>query len=219
MLELDPCGGTDAPLSRACPQNTPGARRDSIQDTVLGTNQNAVLPHPGRRRDASFGCVFPKEATRRSVQGIQIVVERRGVEELVHRLAQAVLPADPRREPRIQEPTAGHVLAQHERSSWTERLRRRGVSLRWIALGCVLAAVVIGSVKAAEESLAYDAVTVAPASARAEPSDDSTVEFRLPPGSPVNLGRRTPEWREVIVSSSLRGWVPDAAVAALADPR
>jgi tetratricopeptide (TPR) repeat protein len=103
--------------------------------------------------------------------------------------------------------------------SWTSRLRGRAGQLRWIVLWCLVAATTIASVKWAEEALFLDAVTVQPAAAHAEPSEGATVEFRLPPGSPVNLGRRTPGWREVIVSSSLRGWVPDANVAALASPR
>ena len=104
-------------------------------------------------------------------------------------------------------------------ASWVGRLRRRAQPLRWAALACAVAALVLVSVKWAEASLAYDAVTVEQTAAHAEPSEEATVEFRLPTGSPVNLGRETPEWREVIVSSSLRGWVSSSCVASFDRPR
>jgi tetratricopeptide (TPR) repeat protein len=104
-------------------------------------------------------------------------------------------------------------------ASWLARFRDRAKFLRWIALASLLLIVAVVPVKWAQESLASDAVTVAQTAAHAEPTQDSTVEFRLPPGSPVNLGRATAEWREVIVSSSLRGWVPASDVAGFEVPR
>lgn len=104
-------------------------------------------------------------------------------------------------------------------ASWLARMRRRAPALRRVAVVSFLLVVIVVSVKWAQVSLAYDAVTVGQTAAHAEPSEDATVEFRLPPGSPVNLGRMTSEWREVIVSSSLRGWVPTSTVAAFDDLR
>jgi hypothetical protein len=87
--------------------------------------------------------------------------------------------------------------------------------LRGVALGIVLAAGIVVGLKAAQQSLAPDAIAVSALTAHTEPSEDAAVEFRLPEGSPVGLGRKAPGWREVIVSHSLRGWVPEGAVALL----
>lgn len=91
--------------------------------------------------------------------------------------------------------------------------------LRWGALALALLAVTLLSLKAAQGSLAAEALIVKPSTAHAEPSADATVEFRLPAASPVGLGRRAPGWREVIVSSSLRGWVREEDLASFAAPR
>lgn len=104
-------------------------------------------------------------------------------------------------------------------ASWVPRLLRaarlRPRTLRWAALGLCLAAGLLVGLKAAQHSVAADAIAVSPLTAHTEPSEDAAVEFRLPEGSPVGLGRRALGWREVIVSHSLRGWVPEDAIAAL----
>lgn len=87
--------------------------------------------------------------------------------------------------------------------------------LRGTALALALAAGVALGLKAAQQSLAPDAIAVRALTARTEPTEDAAVEFRLPEGSPVGLGRAAPGWREVIVSHSLRGWVPEGSVARL----
>jgi hypothetical protein len=104
-------------------------------------------------------------------------------------------------------------------ATWVARLQRlvrvRPRALRWTAAGLVLAAVLLVGLKAAQRSLAADAIAVKALTAHTEPNEDAAVEFRLPEGSPVGLGRRALGWREVIVSPSLRGWVLEDAVAPL----
>jgi len=100
---------------------------------------------------------------------------------------------------------------------WTPVGRRRllpAAALIAASLGALLLAT-----KIAQVSFAPDALVVEAASARAEPSDDATVEFRLPAGSPVQLARRAPGWQEVVLSKSLRGWVRYEEVADFARPR
>jgi hypothetical protein len=104
-------------------------------------------------------------------------------------------------------------------ATWIARLQRvarlRPRALRWAALGLLVAAGLLVGLKAAQQSVAADAIAVKPLTAHTEPSEDAAVEFRLPEGSPVGLGRRALGWREVIVSHSLRGWVLEDAVAVL----
>jgi hypothetical protein len=100
---------------------------------------------------------------------------------------------------------------------WTPSRRTR--LLRWGALATALLALALLSLKAAQGSLAAEALIVRPSTAHAEPSAEATVEFRLPAASPVGLGRSAPGWREVIVSSSLRGWVREEDVVSFAAPR
>jgi hypothetical protein len=95
----------------------------------------------------------------------------------------------------------------------TARLFRRPRALRWMALACGVAAATLLGLKSAQRSFAPDAIAVRALTAHTEPSDEAAVEFRLPEGSPIGLGREAPGWREVIVSHSLRGWVPEEAVA------
>jgi hypothetical protein len=90
---------------------------------------------------------------------------------------------------------------------------------RWSALTAALVAACLLFTKAAQSSLSAEALIVRPCTAHAEPSPEATVEFRLPGASPVHFGRDAPGWREVIVSSSLRGWVRDEDVASFAAPR
>ncbi len=103
--------------------------------------------------------------------------------------------------------------------AWLRAPVRWTRSLRWGALVSALIAVTLLSLKAAQGSLAPEALVVRPATAHAEPSSEATVEFRLPAASPVGLGRRAPGWQEVIVSSSLRGWVRDEDVAPFSSPK
>lgn len=102
---------------------------------------------------------------------------------------------------------------------WRAGAGARARRLRWWALGLAVTAAVIVSVKAGQASLAPQAMIVQASAAHTEPADDATVEFRLPAGSPVSLGRENTGWREVIVSASLRGWVPSDAVARFDTPR
>ncbi len=95
---------------------------------------------------------------------------------------------------------------------WTRRLG-------WGALVSALIAVTLLSCKVAQGSLAAEALIVRPATAHAEPSSEATVEFRLPAASPVDLGRQVSGWQEVIVSSSLRGWVREEDVAPFSSPQ
>lgn len=103
--------------------------------------------------------------------------------------------------------------------AWLRAPLRWVRALRWASLVAALAAATLLSVKAAQSSLASEALVVRPSTAHAEPSKDATVEFRLPAASPVGLGRRAPGWQEVIVSSSLRGWVSEEDVASFRAPR
>ncbi len=104
-------------------------------------------------------------------------------------------------------------------SAWLWAPARRARPLRWGALAAALLAFALLSLKAAQGSLAAEALIVRPSTAHAEPSAEATVEFRLPAASPVGLGRSAPGWREVIVSSSLRGWVREEDVACFSAPR
>lgn len=103
--------------------------------------------------------------------------------------------------------------------TWVKPASRYMRLSRWSAFAAVLAAGFLLSMKAAQSSLSAEALIVRPCTAHAEPSVDATVEFRLPGASPVHLGRGAPGWREVVVSSSLRGWVRDDDVASFAEPR
>jgi hypothetical protein len=101
---------------------------------------------------------------------------------------------------------------------WRAGVGSRSRRLRWFALGLAVVAVVLVSVKAGQASLAPRAMIVHASAAHTEPTEDSTVEFRLPAGSPVSLGRERAGWSEVVVSASLRGWVPSDAVASFETP-
>ncbi len=93
---------------------------------------------------------------------------------------------------------------------------------RLLGIGAVAALALAGllaGMKLAQQSLAPEAMVVQAGAARSEPSDDATVEFRLPAGSPVDLGREDGKWREVQVSESLRGWMEESAIAEFAAPR
>jgi tetratricopeptide (TPR) repeat protein len=103
--------------------------------------------------------------------------------------------------------------------SWRPRAERGARRLRWGALGLAIAAAVIISVKAGQASLSPQALVVKATAAHTEPAEDSTVEFRLPAGSPVSLGRQREGWKEVVVSASLRGWISDDAIARFDTPR
>ena len=102
--------------------------------------------------------------------------------------------------------------------SWWPRLEMRAAGLRWVSLSIVVLGLFVVAMKVAQASLTPEALLVEAAAAHTEPLESSTVEFRLPPGSPVSLGREQPGWREVIVSSSLRGWVSEDAVASFDSP-
>jgi hypothetical protein len=103
--------------------------------------------------------------------------------------------------------------------AWRRGAGPRSRRLRWWALGTAVAATLLISVKAGQASLAPQAMIVKASAAHTEPRDDSTVEFRLPAGSPVSLGRQRESWTEVVVSASLRGWVPAEVVARFDAPR
>jgi tetratricopeptide (TPR) repeat protein len=103
--------------------------------------------------------------------------------------------------------------------AWRTKTGPGARRMRWGALGLAIAALVIISVKAGQASLAPEALVVKASAAHTEPAEDSTVEFRLPAGSPVSLGRQSEGWREVVVSASLRGWVPEACIARFDAPR
>ena len=103
--------------------------------------------------------------------------------------------------------------------SWLRASPRLASALRWGALGlAVIAALLVGT-KAFQRSLEPEALVIRPVSARSEPSREATVEFRLPAGSPVGLAREAPGWREIVVSTSLRGWVEDSELARFSAPQ
>lgn len=104
-------------------------------------------------------------------------------------------------------------------TAWLWVPSRTARALRLGSLVLALSGIALLSLKAAQISLAAEALVVRQATAHAEPSADATVEFRLPAASPVGLGRSAPGWREVIVSSSLRGWVRQEDVVAFSAPR
>jgi hypothetical protein len=103
--------------------------------------------------------------------------------------------------------------------AWRPKAGPRSQRLRWWALGTAAAAALLIAVKVGQASLAPQAMIVKASVAHTEPSDDATVEFRLPAGSPVSLGRQREGWTEVVVSASLRGWVPAEGVARFDAPR
>jgi hypothetical protein len=103
--------------------------------------------------------------------------------------------------------------------SWQARVaRRRQQILRGLAVGLLLVVGLLVGVKILQSSLMPEAIAVEPLAVRSEPLAEATVEFRLPAGSPLDLDRSSPGWREVVVSRSLRGWVEDRSVARFADP-
>jgi tetratricopeptide (TPR) repeat protein len=102
--------------------------------------------------------------------------------------------------------------------SWLWASPRLASVLRWGALGLVVVAALLVGTKAFQRSLEPEALAIRPVSARSEPSKEATVEFRLPAGSPVGLAREAPGWHEIVVSTSLRGWVEDTELARFAAP-
>lgn len=102
--------------------------------------------------------------------------------------------------------------------SWQPIGAHRASYLRWGAVALITVSGLLVGVKAFQMSMAPDALAVRPISARSEPSEAATVEFRLPVGSPVGLGREAPGWREIVVSASLRGWVEEEALALFSSP-
>ncbi|MBD3163030.1 MAG: hypothetical protein GF346_11475, partial [Candidatus Eisenbacteria bacterium] len=89
----------------------------------------------------------------------------------------------------------------------------------WIGVGLFCVGLLVAGVKGIQQSIRPEAIAVAPIAARSEPDESASVELRLPAGSPVDLDRRAPGWREIVVSTSVRGWVPEEAVAAFGAPR
>lgn len=101
-------------------------------------------------------------------------------------------------------------------------LRGRGrLPARTVPILAVLlaASAVLVWVKLAQRSLAPEAMLIRPENVRVEPSPNATVEFSLPAGSAFDLGRRQAGWLEIVVSASLRGWVPAENVAFFDQPR
>ncbi len=107
------------------------------------------------------------------------------------------------------------IVAIHWLTGW-DRLRRFS---RGLAISLSLLAVLLMGAKLLQNSLSPDALAVQPIAARSEPDPQATVELRLPQGSPINLGRSAPGWREIVVSASLRGWVPVEEVGEFGKPR
>ncbi|MBM3316597.1 MAG: hypothetical protein FJY75_01970 [Candidatus Eisenbacteria bacterium] len=62
-------------------------------------------------------------------------------------------------------------------------------------------------------------VVAAEAEVRSGPLRGETVRFVLPAGTLVHLGRSAEGWREVWLSTEMRGWVSADELAALAPPR
>jgi hypothetical protein len=111
------------------------------------------------------------------------------------------------------------IVAATQAALWLGKLRRvpaRTLPVMLLLLG--FATLLVGT-KLAQHSLTPDAMLVRASSVRVEPALTATVEFSLPAGSAVDLARRQADWCEVVVSSSLRGWVPVEDVAAFENPR
>lgn len=102
---------------------------------------------------------------------------------------------------------------------WRPGSKRRSSWIRWGVAAGLCAAGLLVALEAAQQAMAPQAVVVKAGPAHSEPSEDSTVEFRLAVGSAVDLGRRQGGWREVRVSESLRGWLQEASIAEFARPR
>lgn len=102
---------------------------------------------------------------------------------------------------------------------WRPGSRRRTLWIRWAVIGGACAGALLAGLEAAQQSLAPEAMVIEAGPAHSEPDEGSTVEFRLAAGSPVDLGRKQGQWREIKVSESLRGWMPETAIAEFAQPR
>jgi len=113
---------------------------------------------------------------------------------------------------------SGGLLALH----WLLPRRGRTVTRRFLlpvalAWGLVLG---LGALKAYHVGSAPSGVVVGgEAQVRAGPLEGETVQFVLPPGTLVHVGRSTGAWREVWLSGEMRGWVPQERLAYLAEPR
>ncbi|MFB3908932.1 MAG: BatD family protein [Candidatus Eisenbacteria bacterium] len=103
--------------------------------------------------------------------------------------------------------------------SWFVARGRAAWSLRAIAGGLTVLCMLLSVAIAARESVRPEAIAVQALAARAEPGEEATVEFRLPAGSPVDLGRSSGGWQEVRLSETVRGWVPREQVAPFDPPR